>query len=188
MAPADVIPTLDHTDDEHWTDDGLPALSMFEEGTTREDVTAVAPEVTRASVKADAERDAKADPRPPDDAEEADPLEEARRAAADAAQAAIDARIARDKAEEALKQALVASSDAGALVERLTPVTSNMDTIQAYLATQNRLRHERAARAATLRAHGFRKSDMEPKSPIDAAMARKNTRGTLRPVAPQRTE
>jgi hypothetical protein len=59
---------------------------------------------------------------------------------------------------------------------------ANTKQIMDYIAGQNRIRLERHERNMELRRIGFNVKDLQPKSPLDAAMARKNTRGTARPT------
>lgn len=62
-------------------------------------------------------------------------------------------------------------------------VESNTQSIQNYLASQQRKLEERAARSAILKDSGINLKQLarDLKSPLDSAMGRRNTRGTTRP-------
>lgn len=60
------------------------------------------------------------------------------------------------------------------------PNSTNQDAIRAYIDSQNKERLERAKRRDEALRHLSAK-DMDPRSPIDQAMARKTKRGTNRP-------
>lgn len=72
------------------------------------------------------------------------------------------------------------------ILDRLQPVQTNSDAIRAYLDQQKAILTQRGAQKARVAAfekeNGFKLADLLPKrAPIDAAMARKNSRGTTRP-------
>jgi hypothetical protein len=58
---------------------------------------------------------------------------------------------------------------------------TNQEAIMDYIATQNQLREQRAARSAALM-KGFDPKMVNPKSPLDQAFERRKGRGTQRPT------
>ena len=64
--------------------------------------------------------------------------------------------------------------------EAAYPNTSNQEAIVAYIAAQNKARAERAARRNDALKH-ITRQDLDPRSPLDQAMARNTKRGTQRP-------
>lgn len=68
-------------------------------------------------------------------------------------------------------------------VKQLNPNTSATAATRRFIESQNEARMERVARRSVVLKHLSAK-DIEPRAPIDAAMARKNKRGTGRPVRP----
>lgn len=68
-------------------------------------------------------------------------------------------------------------------VKAAYPNTSNQDAIKAYIDSQNRDRLERAKRRDEALKH-LSSRDVDPRSPLDQAMARKTKRGTKRPERP----
>lgn len=91
-----------------------------------------------------------------------------------------------DSANKERKARVARLEAAQAKLDALQPVQTNSDAIQAYLAQQRAnlaIRGEQIAKAnAFQKEHGFKLLDLLPKrSPLDSAMARKNSRGAGRP-------
>jgi hypothetical protein len=68
-------------------------------------------------------------------------------------------------------------------VKQLHPNTSATAATRRFIESQNAARMDRVARRSVVLKHLSAK-DIEPRAPIDAAMARKNKRGSGRPTRP----
>ena len=77
-----------------------------------------------------------------------------------------------------------ARDDLAARLRKVKPERTNTNDIQDYLASQKRMLQERAARKQIIKESGLDLKELarDLKAPIDAAMARKNTRGAQRPT------
>lgn len=170
---------LDPLNEGHWTRAGLPDVSAVAQftglsGLKRADIDSVAPNFNRDSLRASsgATTAATGDPSPPDATTEAENL------AAEAPLSLSDER-ARLQAElddvqrcihelRREEQRLLAETDR--LTRRIEveePNLSTMQTIQAYLKSENQKRFVRTGQA-----------------PIDRAMRRDTRRGAMRPTYP----
>lgn len=86
-----------------------------------------------------------------------------------------------DYLKKKLKEATDREDTIRAKRDAALPKNGNALAIQDYFASQDKLRFERAQRAQALQQAGVGELLKNLKSPIDAAMARKNTRGAGRP-------
>jgi catechol-2,3-dioxygenase len=103
---------------------------------------------------------------------------------AEAAVTEVATYIEASQKELATRQAV--RDAAQAVLDKLQPLQTNGELIQAYLASQRetlRLRGEQIARVTAFqKENGFKLADLMPKrAPLDSAMARKTQRGTQRP-------
>lgn len=161
----EVLRLLDPEDDSHWTSDDSPRMSKIHElmgsdEATRQDVVEIAPDFTRETA------------REPEkllmnrEEELTDQLKEA-----EAELKATEERTAELRRQIQKKQIELNES---------RPQLSDAETIQGYLASENR---QRAARHAQRREilKSIPPEELDPRSPLDAAMARKRRRGAQRP-------
>ena len=107
---------------------------------------------------------------------------EAEVAKAREAEAEIRDRLNQD--QKALADCLAYMDARIAKLDKLKPKEPASVVIQDYLASQRRSLDERAARKQLIKDSGINLKELarDLKSPIDAAMARKNSRGTARPT------
>ncbi|HNQ99224.1 MAG TPA: hypothetical protein PKN52_04445 [Trueperaceae bacterium] len=201
---------LDPANDAHWTSDGSPRLDAIEELAgekfTRRQVIDAAPQLTRESAAAAAPGQTEqpqapaidqfqtglhAPQEPAQDPEFAQPEPEAKDPVLDnlyAERQSISNQIHRlRKTREDLNREIGELEQAHDKVSKeitaAEPLGSNQAGIQEYLRRQNEIRMARyQRRAAILR--DLDAKDFVGKSPLDAAMARKNSRGTQRPKLP----
>lgn len=223
---SDALSKLDPTNDNHWTQDGLPRLDTIrivsgDPSLSREAVTAANPEFNRESAQAAASA-AQAggattpatptDPAPPAPATAATGTETQPPAppappepdlpvlnpppvaVAAGDQEELVAKIAeaklnlsdRQDALQLAKQELVdAQNEVARLEAQLTEASpNNANTIMDYLQRQQKNLEERGARKQLIKDSGLDLKQLakDLKSPLDAAMERKNTRGAQRPV------
>lgn len=91
-------------------------------------------------------------------------------------------KVAFSKLKIEIEKAAKAEDEAYDALLELTGVETTADAIQGYHASQLRNLEDRAKRITALRESGYSLKDFMPgKAPIDAALARKNGRGTARP-------
>lgn len=208
----DALAKLDVENDNHWTGDGLPRLDTVkltagDQSLTREAVTAAAPGFSRGTAAALAapavsqatatgstaiaapatvqpaaitvsvdEREAVLENADPKIAELQSKLEDRNEYMVElrAAKAKFDAEFVstRDEIDRLTVQ-----------LESLAGKETAQDAIRGYLASQQALSAERAARIQAIRASGvdLRELTRGLKAPIDSAMSRKTSRGTQRP-------
>ncbi len=174
----EVLHGLDPENDEQWTGDGLPRMDQFSEGTTRADVTDVAPKFTRATLDFSLESLSEED----GELETEEDLEE-QLLKAEAALLKVEAAIVAAQTEydklsarrDRLVEAQIARQKPGHL--------QTVDEIQLFLARQKEIRLQRAA--TYIKAT----EDLNPadiayggRAPIDAAMVRKTGYGQDRPI------
>lgn len=99
-----------------------------------------------------------------------------------------DVAALRVKASDVNKEMREAEAEADKVRQRIEdakPTNSNQVTLQAFLESENKRRVEVGEQRAALVASGIDLKDLASKlgaSPIDASMARRNDRGTRRPV------
>lgn len=92
-------------------------------------------------------------------------------------------REAKAKIDTEFDKARKREDDLRVKLEGLRPVQSDSDAIQGYLASQRKALEQRAARQQLIKESGLNLRELATnlKAPIDAAMARKTSRGTQRP-------
>lgn len=197
---------LDMTNDAHWTQEGLPRIDVLEKllGTDvkRQEVTDVDPTFTRALLlaAANSEDTTSADP---EDTTSADPED-----TTDGTGANIDEPDYEDdsvvsletlREQEAELKDLVKEGHTfiGAAKKRIAelevdlvavqkaiiamaPMSSNAEAINDYIKSQNKSRADRYERRKLVESQ-VDLSTLNVRSPLDQAMARKNTRGASRP-------
>jgi len=202
----EALAKLDPSNDAHWTADGMPAMAVVEElvgdkSIKRKDVTSAAPGFTRStpslgspSPSGDPQPDpedqaAKSpspDPQPdPDDGPEEEPDADEEEAAFQAADERVQKAV--KGLEEAQKELSQAQKELDLLVaerERKSAGRTSQHDIMNFIASQNRLRQERATarQRLTEQLGGVDPAEVGAAAPIDRAMARKNTRGAGRPT------
>ena len=189
MEILEALNQLDATNDEHWTQEGLPKLdvvsAILDQEVKRKEVTDAAPDFNReAKAAADADN---TPPEPP-----AEPTDEEDLKAKLDAEIETQAKAVQDL-DRALEQLKEEHRDARIQLKRLqltrkqlVPQDSLGQAIRDYLDTQIRVRTERGQRIQQLRDAGLAEIVNQTKgAPIDEAMKRKNQRGTQRPTRGQ---
>lgn len=196
---------LDTTNEDHWTSDGLPRMDAVMQlaGTTsltRDQVTLAAPRFTRSSPELPNAQPAQPVPEP---APEVEPVSVAPESPASVETPALaeepDALslllAERQKATEELEKANQAVWSAQRVakqaqenldrvilkIDKERPVSDNQLAIQEYLKRQNEIRLQRHAAHVAAVNSGLDLARLG-RAPIDAAMSRRNGRGTQRPV------
>lgn len=103
---------------------------------------------------------------------------------AEAREATQEVREAMDMVKAELAKRQAREDDLVLRLEKLTPKHSNTLAIQDYFKAQDQKLAERAARQQAIRDSGLDLKALarDLKSPLDAAMARKASRGTQRPT------
>lgn len=207
----EALAKLDVGNDNHWTADGLPRLDTVrfmtgDQSVTRESINQVAPGFSRASAAVTT-----AAPVQPEVtlvapvggvvaaegtgigipvAQLAAPEGEADGEVASLAQEIADGeeylnqlRSARGELDKRFKEATEQLEKLKDRMTVLVPLETTSTTIQGYLQRQQQVLAERAARKQVLKDSGVNFRDLlgSLQAPIDAAMARKNNRGTGRP-------
>jgi TolA-binding protein len=196
---------LDPTNDDHWTEDGLPRVDVVKELTglkdiKRGDITGLAPELTRDSVRAAAvvvHLMSPPDTTPPADvaarneleqgAMEGDTLDGVEEDTLEARLQDVEKRIAARQdhinAETRILQRLADERDE--LIQLLDPGTGNhrqnQENIMAFLQRQHQNRMQKAAQRAAILGH-LDPSTADPRSALDRAFSRKNSRGAVPPT------
>ncbi len=203
---------LDVNNDNHWTAEGQPRIDTVkmlasDQTITRDDITKASPEFTRESATAalaqapaaqtsqgNAAADSTVSPanaQPPaiqDPVVIAEPvnLDEYDQAIADAWEAVDEMNQARVKFDEEYAKRTKAYDDAVDAKVKAGAGETVTNAIQGYHESQKRLLEARANRGRTLQEAGLTAKDLSAllpgRSPIDAAMGRKTSRGTQRPV------
>lgn len=218
----EALATLDLTNDEMWTEDGLPSVDVVaalveNDKLTRADIMQVAPEFTRDSsatpdqpsdsdevAKSTPDPDAKRDdePRDPDAKrdDESQPGDENDRGGEDdAPRMSLEERLAAELNELNKEMGELGitvrdlQKERSELGRKINYVGGSLDKvrsqnpaatgIQQYLASQNRIREERAERIEQLKGSGLEEllRTIKPAA-LDAAMRqRKPARGSVRP-------
>lgn len=208
----EALALLDPANDEHWTADGAPRVDVVQELTgleklVRKDITTAAPNFTRATAAApepepsegddEQEPDAAEQDEGPDSpelaelkaqAEELVPEEPSDEVRAQAREefAALEAKfkaLAKDREDIAkeLEQAQKEMDEAYDRMLKVDPDMTNGEAIQEFIKRQNQNRLDRALRTQKI-LQGIDRKTLDPRAPIDAAMARNNSRGSTRPT------
>lgn len=208
----EALATLDPEDSSLWTADGLPKVEVVRElvedsDITRADITDAAPQFTRDNPIVEIEEEEGGD----DDAEEegvregeeevtsldelelSDPvafyqqLQGMGREQAQAAAEAVSAEMNElgetlKKLQEDFNVLSINLTNAKNRVQALTPRNQPQLDIMAHIKKQNELRAQKAGVAKTVREKIGNLADLDPRAPIDRAMARNRKRGTQRPA------
>ena len=177
-----ILLTMDPTNDEQWTEDGAPVLSLFPEGTTRKEVTDAAPEFSREYAAEMLGKNAK-DSRDEDGDGEVDAMENYRAKMNELTAETTELSKQRKQLDTQIAKNQHALAVMAEFIQRNTPKSSDQAQRMAYIASQNKARAERAEQAQKLREAGIGQllQDANVKSPLDAAMNAKAKRGTRRP-------
>lgn len=203
---------LDVNNDNHWTAEGQPRIDTVkmlasDQTITRDDITKASPEFTRETATAaltqapvaqtgqgSAGADSNEPPvdnQPPAIQETAVivapvNLDEYDAAIADAWEAVDEMNQARVKFDEEYAKRVKAYDAAVDAKVQAGAGETVVNAIQGYHESQKRLLQARADRGRTLQEAGLTAKDLSAllpgRSPIDAAMGRKTSRGTQRPV------
>lgn len=219
----DVLSKLDPTNDNHWTQDGMPRLDTIkilsgDPSLTREQVIAAAPDFNRGTAQAatGAQQAGAGTTLPPNTgavaqgaasgpsggvslpaaspesglpnlnplpiAEDANDIETLN---AKLAQAQLNLSDAQDRLGLARQELTDAQNEVAELEKQIkeeTPAGAN--PITEYLKRQQKNLEERGARKALIKESGLDLKQLakDLRSPLDAAMERKNGRGASRPV------
>jgi hypothetical protein len=189
MKLSEAISQLDHTQDGHWTEDGMPSVeavaAIFGKEVDREQITKAAPNLVRKAKEPSAEEPpAPADEEPPAPADE-EPMELGQARALviehDDELGSIDDQMEalRKKRDEVQKSRdkIVTETDAG-------QNTPHHQLVQDYFASQDKNRMEQAANIAA--AHAFLSKAPgqigSGASQLDQAMVNKRGHGLKRPA------
>lgn len=176
---------LDPENSDHWTSDGAPRVDVVAklsglEELTRKEITHAAPEFMRGSKLEAAEEEpetasepASEDQTDPDELEAKQSLTAAKDELQDAQAALQDAQKRFDKAQRRHDEAITH-------LHRVAPNSTNGRAIKDYVQRSNEERLRRAERTQSI-LQGLDRRVLEAKAPIDAAMARRKTRGAERP-------
>jgi hypothetical protein len=98
-----------------------------------------------------------------------------------------DASTKKAQADKEHQQATAELDAARVAADRARPPSAFPDQLRAYHARQLALLQERGEQKRRLKEAGINLKDLIPsRAPIDAAFARKNTRGTQRPMHPKK--
>lgn len=190
----EALTKLDLTDDAQWTKDGLPLVGALGiDGLTRKDITSAAPYFTRENPTFDAPL-----PAPEEDGGDGDDTASAQSQpsptvpsfdeGAQLEALRLEAKAEYDEAvlrvEEAKKDLVVKQDILDEIENRIEKKgigkTTQQD-IMSFIRSQHEQRMKRAGVRAQFMAVGFDPALIQG-APIDAAMSRKNQRGTQRPV------
>lgn len=196
----EALSKLDPKNDDHWTEDGLPRIDAlgFKKAPGRDVVTAAAPLFTRANPSLEAApplevtNEVKGQP-------EVTPLTEDAVTVEDEGDPAEKLALLKVELDDHQSEIDKLNEQIGKAQARLTVVQEkhrtvvmqmernrhhereNIAGIQAVLEANKVEREAQAGLATELRKSGITARLLQPGSPLDAAMARRNQRGTQRP-------
>ncbi len=178
MEIKEALQLLDHKNDEQWTSDGVPLVSVVQElvGDTitvhRQMITDVDPSFTRESTSSSSSLE---DPQPSGLEDVITPTKK------DIDLQINDLQIDKDHIDKEMAL-LIRERDRLQMLEYKGQNTeSDTKATMEFIKSQNKLRADRmATRRSILK--NIDPSDLDPRSPIDRAMERKTARGTQRPV------
>lgn len=171
MELAIALEQLEPDTDEHWTGDGLPSMKVLKELTMddqlkRADVEAVAPGKTRDDFRVAPSAESEPEPEAPSLVEADQEIEALMQQQRETAEKLAQAHA---------KRAVVASQEPTGYDHQ-----ADTDARMEYIKSQNQLRAARAERKKAMLAQIDIK-DIDPRSKLDQALARKTARGTERP-------
>ena len=183
---------LDFENDEHWTSDGLPMISALKEITgtelTRQQITQADPEFNRQSlVNQGYEEDADTSSDAVEEESQSEEVKENPEIEILALEISnLEEKIKVDKESiKTFQDGIVAKQKSLAIAKGkfsvLCPKKTNTQSIQSYLKQENKnrmIRHEERKKVLG----NLNPKDFTAMSPIDAALARRRTRGSQRPV------
>ena len=182
---------LDSLDDTQWTASGAPRLNTLIDLTedmtlTRKKITQIAPLFNRENTTLPVSEETSQDPLLDDAAEKPVKYDDnspdhLRLRLASFADILEDANGDVKKAQDHLLALQRESDKLRDKLNILEPNPSNQEAINDYLASQNRNRAQRFARRNTI-LQGLTIKDIQSRSQLDEAMARKNLRGQTRPT------
>ena len=208
---AAVLKEMDPLDDDQWTGNGDPKVSYIKEKTGLEEVTRhmifeADPSFNRMSPDAEPEQEQKPEVTDPEDDEQENASVEHLSNLDEPMTEKQFAIFLRDVPAEDLRdvelllknQQIDISRQADYLVDlkfrvkravgfvqsrikREVPDSSNQEAIRDYLESQKRQRADRAAKRDAVFGQFGNLNDINPRSQLDQAMARKTKRGTKRP-------
>lgn len=174
----EALAKLDPTNDNHWTNDGLPRIETIrmlaaDQTITREAITAEAPNFSRQTAKLETTVATEQKTEETTEVVEKDypaMIAEGRQYLQDAITARDEAQARVDHIQNKLDE-LISEQQAFA------PTESNADAIQSYLNSQKGVLNERARRAKVLKDSGVTLEDIKAlipqAAPIDQALAKK---------------
>lgn len=191
---AEALEKLDPLDDEQWTSDGAPLVhavsAILGRAVSRKEIIEANPHFTRKEEELPAEEEeeskevvkqttfteeqfmAHLESVKPDELEIlADELRDQKND--------VDKEI--EEKKELSFRIKRSINEINLRTKQLNPSSSDTTAIREYLKSQNDSRRERFGRKMAILQHLSAK-DIDPRSPVDAAMGRKNARGTGRPV------
>jgi hypothetical protein len=195
MTLDEALAKLDPEKDEHWTQNGLPRLDVLAamgSSATRKQVTDANPELTRQSMMEAQTTDDAEDEEDVSEVDEADASSEDEDVEESGNKAALESKIQEITNyinDEHKKMADCKSNIISKEVEltkvqteynSLFPGQTNQEDIIDFIKSQNQQRlqrHERNRQAFS----NIKISDLDPRAPVDRAMARKTGRGYKRP-------
>lgn len=179
----DALGFLDPAKDEEWTDDGLPRVDvvqrlMDDTSITREVISREDPSFCREEARKRKETKGQAD--------NGVRNQEAKAETGDSEIRKLDKDIASLMAErdKVTKQITELSKKRDRLQAKLFQQYSPESDTKArlvFIKKQNELKTERHSKGQKI-LQGVNRDILDPKSPLDKAMSRKNTRGTQRPT------
>ena len=177
---------FDPLDDDQWTTDGAPKMEAVhlltgDDTITRKDVVEAAPKFNRETPIEEEEEEE-------DDAEEEDSevredpeVEDLQEKYDELTETMAEETRLSDLHKKRAEEARVSAKMIMNRIRALEPSMTNDQSIRAYIDSQNAARMERAKGRAVVLRH-LKVEDIDPRSALDRAMARKNSRGAQRPT------
>lgn len=171
---------LDPSNDNHWTNDGLPRIDTVrmlaaDPSLTREAITAEAPNFSRQTLAASVVSEPKVTEAAAVKGEA--PVKDYSAMIAEGRQHLQDAITARDEAQARVNHIQNKLDKLISEQQAFAPTESNADAIQGYLSAQKGVLNERARRAKVLKDSGVTMADIQAlipqAAPIDQALAKK---------------
>lgn len=195
----EALSELDTVDDDQWTNEGAPLVEVVSrlvgENVTRQEIVEAAPKFTRENPELEEDNSSDGEEQPnetaPDPDQDSEPEEnitedepsvkdlENRMKEIDGDRADIEREITELKEHSvALK---FEKKKIQNYINSLSPNSDNQTAIREFINSQNQSREDRVnVRNGILR--GVDPSTLDPRSKLDAAMSRKNNRGSQRPA------
>ncbi len=186
MKITDALAKLDVENDEHWTTEGAPLVAVVSEIAGREvkrsEITEAAPQFSRSSPKLEPDPDPETDPASAPPPEPPAPPKGTPRSEGEARYLELDEKIAalKEERDEIDNRMQVLAAEQRKLA-RFAPKGHNYDHKADQKARLDFIASQQEQRAAR-----FAGVKVDPRSPIDQAMARRRERGAARPQHPQK--